>query len=858
MPAIRALAQNGLRRRAGALVGLAMVIALGMGTALGSFSVAWRTDRAYSEYLRRAEVGELTVNPGLLTDRLPEVVATTPGVVRAVSDAMFQASPDDGRARPRVDIENSIVQFRASTDGRYRDRDRPVVYRGRMITGEGEAFLNLDAVDGLGFDVGDEMPVSFWPATPNEDELDPTEVVGSLGTARVRVVGVGVFSDEVLPDELYPRQRVLLSPDVVAPFDCIPPHPPPDDTISLEQLTVVFFPKDCARDPKFFSLKVSGGDKGVPAVVRALTDRFDEENARLPKVMRDLQLGFSVLPTVTADERARVRRSLAPSVTALQLFGLVAAVSTLAMVGLGALWSLRRIDTDTRVWRDLGMTRGQRAAVAGLPLGIAGVMGIAGAALVGWIVSGLGPVASAGAVEPQPSRALPVLLAVGVLGAALAVLAGELAAASWLATRGQEAPVTARTSRLGEVTARAGNVPLAVGVRAALPSGTGAGAGARAVLSGAVTAVAAVIACVVFSSNMSGLVANPARFGWPFDIGTVINLGYAGADEGLVAASLDRKEVKGWGMAALPGGVTINGESVPAMAGRPGVRDLPVPVVSGRYPTGEDEVALGARSAKQLGLTVGDGVALTTAYGEADARIVGLVVLPSIGPYQADRVGLGTGALLSGPLLAALVAGTERERDLPPGALSGALGAFVSIDLADGVDAGAFVRQLQAGVGAWDVDGYPPIIYPRAVRPPEIADVAAIRTGPVLLAALLATTMALSLALAITLATRARRRELAILRALGCTTRQLRASVAWHSLTVIAFSLLVGIPIGMSIGSVTWRKFAESLGVVPTVGLPLRWMSLVTIAAVAIALVAGAIPARTAASSAAVSQLRDR
>lgn len=858
MPAIRVLAQNGLRRRATALVGLAMVVALGMGTALGSFSVAWRTDHAYPEYLRRAEVGELVVNPGLLTDRLPEIVSTTPGVLSAVSDSMFVATPDDGRPRPRVDIENSFLQFRASTDGRYRDSDRPVVHRGRMITGEREAFLNLGAVDASGFDVGDEMPVSFWTATPNEDELDPTEVVGSLGTARVRVVGVGVFSDEVLPDELYPRQRVLLSPDVVSPFDCTTPHPPPDDDISLEQLTAVFFPEDCARDPAFFSLKVSGGDEGVPAVVSALSDRFDEENARLPKVMRDLQLGFSVLPTVTADERARVRRSLAPSVTALQLFGVVAAVSTLTMVGLGAVRSLRRIRTDTRVWRDLGMTRVQRAAAAGLPLGIAGVMGISGALLVGWVTSGLGPVASATALEPHPSRALPLLLAAAVVGVALAGLAGEFASASWLATRDQEAPVPTRTSRLGEVAARAGNVPMAVGVRAALPSGARAGAGARAVLVGAVTAVAAVIGCVVFSSNMSGLIADPARFGWPFDVGTVINLGYAGADEEFVAASLDREEVEDWGMAALPGEVTVNGESLPAMAGRRGSHDLSVPVLSGRYPTGEDEVALGARSAEQLGLTVGERVVLTTAYGEADARIVGLVVLPSIGPYQADRVGLGAGALLSSRFLDALVAGAEQERGLPPGALSGALGAFVAIDLRDGVDAGGFVRQVQAEAGAWDVDGFPPIVYPHAVRPPEIADVAAIRSAPVLLTALLATTMALSLALAITLATRARRRELAILRALGCTMRQLRATVAWHSLTVIAFGLLVGILIGMSIGSLTWREFAEGLGVVPSVQLPLRWMSLVTVAAVAVALFAGAIPARTAAKSASAEQLRDR
>ena len=857
MPAIRVLSQDGLRRRKAALVGLALVIALGMGTALASFSMAWRTDHAYPDHLRRAEVGEVVVNPSLLTDRIDEIIATTPGVVDAVSDALFLATPDDGEPRARIEVDNSLLQFRASRDGRYQDRDRPVLHRGRMISGNREAFLSLGASEALAADVGDEMPVSFWTTTPNEDELDPAEIVESIGTVRVRVVGVGVFSDEVLPDELYASQRVLLSPDVVAPFDCTPSHPPPDDALTLEQLAPAFFPEGCSRDPAFFSLKVSGGDQGVPSVISALTERLDQENARLPKAMRDMDIGFSILPTVTAEERARVQRSLAPSVTALRLFGLVAALSTLAMAGLGGVRSLRRIEAETRVWFDMGMTRGQRAATAGLPLAVAGIVGIAGALLAGWVASGLGPVASARALVPDPQRGLPLPMTAAVVAVAVAVLAAEFGAASWLASRHRVALAPARTSRLGEVAVRTGRLPLAIGVRAALPSGSGTDAGARAVLVGAVTAVAAVIACVVFSSNMSGLVADPARFGWPFDVGAVINLGYAGADEEIVAASLDRHEVARWGWAALPGEVTVNGQSLPAVAGRPGY-DLPLPLVAGRYPTADDEVALGARSAERLRLAVGDRVAVTTTFGQRDARVAGLVVLPSLGPFQADRVGLGTGALLSARFLDAVVAGAEQERALPPGAMSGALGAFVAIDLRDGVDAGAFARKLQAEVNEWDLDGFPPIVYPRAVRPPEIADVAAIRTAPVLLAALLAATMTVALALAITLATRARRRELAILRALGCTARQLRSTVAWHSLTVVGFGLLVGIVIGMSMGSVTWREFAEGLGVVPSVRFPLGWMILVTVTAVAVGLFAGAIPARTAARSASAHQLRDR
>lgn len=58
-------------------------------------------------------------------------------------------------------------------------------------------------------------------------------------------------------------------------------------------------------------------------------------------------------------------------------------------------------------------------------------------------------------------------------------------------------------------------------------------------------------------------------------------------------------------------------------------------------------------------------------------------------------------------------------------------------------------------------------------------------------------------------------------------------------------------------GSITWRKFAEELGVVPSVRLPVGWIVLVGTAVVAIALVAGAIPARTAARSASADELRD-
>jgi hypothetical protein len=74
MQTVRLLTRRGLRRQAGALAGIVLVLAAGLGTSLASMSVAWRTDEAFPRYLRQAEVGDVVVNPSILTDRLFEVV----------------------------------------------------------------------------------------------------------------------------------------------------------------------------------------------------------------------------------------------------------------------------------------------------------------------------------------------------------------------------------------------------------------------------------------------------------------------------------------------------------------------------------------------------------------------------------------------------------------------------------------------------------------------------------------------------------------------------------------------------------------------------------------------------------------
>ena len=150
----------------------------------------------------------------------------------------------------------SVLTF-GSHDGRYTAMDRPVVEAGRLPTGESEAAVNRAAADAEGFAIGDVVPLAFWPSvlddglTPQQVEELQDEVFAPVGVEQVAVVGIVRLADEVLPDDLYPRQRAILSPDIAAKYDCIPPAPAP--TLTLLEALAVLHPPDCASSYRYYS-----------------------------------------------------------------------------------------------------------------------------------------------------------------------------------------------------------------------------------------------------------------------------------------------------------------------------------------------------------------------------------------------------------------------------------------------------------------------------------------------------------------------------------------------------------------------------------------------------------------------------
>ena len=82
------------------------------------------------------------------------------------------------------------------------------------------------------------------------------------------------------------------------------------------------------------------------------------------------------------------------------------------------------------------------------------------------------------------------------------------------------------------------------------------------------------------------------------------------------------------------GGTTVNLIGVEHVKG-----DLAPERLIGRLPSGPDEVALGRVTAGDLGLEVGDELALTGPGGDGVYRVVGLAVVPGFAGYSGVGVG---------------------------------------------------------------------------------------------------------------------------------------------------------------------------------------------------------------------------
>ncbi|MEO6571847.1 MAG: FtsX-like permease family protein [Ilumatobacteraceae bacterium] len=841
-PAALLSARCEIRGRASSYVMLVVVVALGVGVSLGSAVLAHRTSRAYPDFVHSSHVNPLVVNPSLQSEAIDAAIRSFDGVRSVHSSDLLFASAQATRpfrvSEIAEDDEEAMMQVLGSPDGRFLDIDRPAVTQGRLPTGESELFVSEDFRDqfshivGRPIVVGDVVDMGFFPAGSLDMDPAPDDIITPLGVEHLRVVGYGHLADEVLPDGVYPRQRLIVSADVARRYRCSIAF---RADMTLEEARQEYFGAPCATSYRYYSLDLKDGVSlsDVREQFQAASEQLTPE---LPAAIRQ-EFEYFYISQDRVDIDHAVRQAIRPLITALVAFAMVASIATLVLFAL-VLTRLEREHSDQRILLALGASRGTRAAAAGsVPL-ISVLVGLGLAVVMAGGLSLIGPLGSVRSVQPDVGWSLPASIVVPGVILSVVFFGGTVMLATVAGVRRAERrPGSDSAHRRLRLGAMVGPLALVLGVRAAMGDRR-SGAGA-AVLLGCVVTLAVVVASAIFGSNLSHVLNRPAEFGWPWQVGVVTGSGYGDTDVDAVAHTLDeRDDVQDYRLYSFDPSTRVNGVPVPVVFGDSGRDGTAFIVVSGRPAQQPGEIVLGTRTADELGVGLGDAVQLSSPrFDELSAIVVGTALLPSIGAFVADRSGLGRGAFVP----------VERTPGDTP--------SFVAIRLRAGVDIERFLGDIGPDVRRWDLTGQAPIVL-RTVRPPEIVNIREMRGAPLLLSAILALSLAIGMAVAISVSVRERRRDLAVLRALGLGDRALKATVHWQALTTIAVGLLVGIPVGIAGGNFAWRQFAEEVGLVPNAHVPNGWLLVVAAGGVVVALGAAYLPARSAARLSPATSLR--
>jgi len=535
------------------------------------------------------------------------------------------------------------------------------------------------------------------------------------------------------------------------------------------------------------------------------------------------------LQTLAARER-QFQDVSEPYTTALWLFGLAAAFAAVVVV-VQALARVVAIDaSDNAVLVALGASGSVRRGVAAGRALAAVLLGAVSAVVLAVALSPVFPLGRARRAEPDPGlRVDGLVLGLGFV-AILIVLVTPVVLTAWRATRRRgaaDAAARSRPSFSAERLADAGT-PTAVvaGVRFAFRDPAGQRISMVATLTGLVVAIATIVAALTFGTSLERMVTTPARYGWTWNV--LIDTSDRGAEREVVDAVTSDRRLAAMTIGAR-GNVELDGQQVSGYGLDP-IRGHALPSASkGRLPQSPDEIAAGARTLHQLGKGVGDTVRATTPDGEhVTLRIVGRTALPSLALDGTE--GLGEGVVFT----------RQGLGDLDPNGPS-----FFLADLAPGVSI-AKVRRTYREIAQ--------TFGPQ--RPGAIGTYEKVRETPLFLAGLLALLGAGVLVHLLVTSVRERRRELAVLKTIGFTRRQIATAVGAQATTVVAVALVIGIPLGLIIGRVTWSRFAANIGVVAGVVWPSLGVVAVVVAALVVGNVAAAFPARSAARTRAAVVLR--
>jgi ABC-type antimicrobial peptide transport system permease subunit len=805
---------------------LTIVVLIGAvgGLALASVAAARRTESSFPTYLASTNPSVAAIfsrydDPGLgvksgFDPKIQAEIARLPLVTRMTSGIIFDGNINLSAVKgihSHVLPGETPPTFIGSFDGEFSKVDRASLVKGRFADPQrpDEAVMNVQAASEMGLKLGSVIRIPFYTDAQTQNATSYSSLPKPFLVASVKLVG-----EVAMPNNI-----------VESDFD------------ALGSATVIFSPAltrhlstKCATGTETF-LQLRGGDRSAKQVFSEVFHVDPVANS-----FGGGQLTSSFVPAV--------QRAIEPEAIALTVFGGIAGLSVFLIIALIIGRFFRVAAEETGTMRALGASRRTMSADH--------LSGVLGSILVGGLVaialayglSSLSPLGPVRPVYPHPGVSFDwTVLGLGFL--ILVILLGAFAA---FAANRELRRITQRNTsrppkrepRLVRSCANSGlPISAVAGVRFALESGEGRNATpVRSAILGTVLAVTVLVTTLTFGASINGLVSRPALYGWNWNY--AILAGFAGAEDlpaHQTALILKHDpDIQAWSGVYLVG-AKLDGQPVAMITQRPGARVTP-PLLSGHGLDKSDQVVLGSTTLNQLHKHIGDTVTFSNGVSKPSTLlIVGTTTLPAI----EDGIGMGSGALVA---TSDFPTSLLNLQDAP---IPGPNAIFVRTR--PGVASSAAYHSLQAvnrEINAVPNDGGLAGGVVKVLRPVEIVNFHSMGTTPTIFSSCLALGAIAALGITLAASVRRRRRDLALLKALGFKQRQLASAIAWQATVAAVFGAVFGVPLGIIIGRQLWILFARSIDAVPDPSIPVWSIVFVAVGTILFANLVAAIPGRIA------------
>ncbi len=344
----------------------------------------------------------------------------------------------------------------------------------------------------------------------------------------------------------------------------------------------------------------------------------------------------------------------------------------------------------------------------------------------------------------------------------------------------------------------------------------------------AALAVATLTTALTFGASLNHLLDTPRLYGWSWDA-QIGGRGFPDFGTAMTAGLDANPEVEGYASGTITE-IAVNGVRAEAFAVAAEGTGMAPALLAGRAPKNANEIVLGTQTLRSADARIGDDVRVLVGNESRQFTVVGRAVFPDVG----DIGQLGRGAYVTFDAVDGIGGPSPHN--------------VVLVKFAPTADRAAGVASLTRAIA--------PIPVTSAALPRDLASFGRVDGLPIAVAAILGVMAGAVLVYTLLTAIRRRRRDLAVLKALGFLRRDVARTVTVQALTLSAVALAIGLPVGVLIGRFVWQRFVDWQGIpsVPTVSA--LALGLVGLAVLVVAALIAVVPAHVAGRTAPADALR--